>query len=98
MAQSQGISNAGKDRHPKLSLRQRVGLLVLGYAKVGLYRKTSLGESGLEIFVAKCRIHGLYADYPHGFDRILRCAKCDREFFASKAEAGNFRKSAWASK
>jgi len=30
----------------------------------------------LPIYIVRCKKHGLYRDYPHGFDGYFSCPRC----------------------
>lgn len=32
----------------------------------------------LPVYRWRCPVHGLVEDYPHGFDSVLRCPKCEK--------------------
>jgi len=70
---------------PKLSLFQKFKLALVGYSPIGVYRNSEDGEQR-KIFVAKCRVHGLYADVPHGSLQELRCQKCEQVFLFQKLD------------
>ena len=59
----------------KLTLRQRLELTLRGFT---FSHKQVLreGAAPTPFYIAKCRIHGYYVDYPHGFEGKLRCLLC----------------------
>lgn len=55
-------------------LKLRVGLPIY----IGHYRLK--GWSGhIGFYVHRCSDHGLYIDYPHGYDNYLSCKECRKE-------------------
>ncbi|GEM_PF-2320501 len=72
---------------PHLSLAQKLSLRLFGYAKIGTLRsrrkEVFQNSSSEDIYVSRCKSHGLYADIPHGlpeYGRELRCPNCERLF------------------
>ena len=62
----------------KLSLWQKFVLLING--SVFLRWEKQEGWSGyLKIYAVKCPKHGLYEDYPHGYNALFECPKCQKE-------------------
>ena len=59
---------------PHLSLRNRLELFLFGHSKIGVYK------GRVDLYVSKCPIHSLFADYPHGVSSELRCPKCESVF------------------
>lgn len=65
---------------PPLGLWQRLQLWVCGSAFVCWERPE--GYSGyVPLYVVKCRRHGLFVDFPHGFDGHFHCPDCLAERF-----------------
>ena len=64
---------AGKARLP---LRARFYLAVRGFFPV-ITLKTPRGL--IPFYLVRCKRHGLYLDYPHGYDECFICPKCLRE-------------------
>ena len=59
-----------------LTLRQRIALKLTGKVYVGHYAEP--GWSGKSPFyLLRCKKHGLYVTYPHGYDRDLPCPRCE---------------------
>jgi len=61
-----------------LTLWQRLQLRILGYAYLKHEQRSGWKEP-LPIFVVKCRKHGVYVDYPHGFRGYFVCPQCEKE-------------------
>ena len=59
----------------KLNLLQRLSLKLLGYAKIG-ERKYPGWRGYIPFYVVKCKKHGLYVDYPHGYRQYFNCPRC----------------------
>jgi len=63
----------------KLSLWQKIQLLINGYAFLR-WEKQEGWKDYLPIYIVKCKKHGLFEDYPHGFgDGYFICLKCLEE-------------------
>jgi len=62
----------------RLSLWQRLMLRIVGYAYLRHERREGWREP-LPIFAVRCKEHGVYEDYPHGFRGYFRCPKCAEE-------------------
>lgn len=60
---------------PELSLRQRLQVLVSGSAFLR-WEKPEGFSAAVPVYVVKCKRHGLYLDYPHGYDGYFRCDDC----------------------
>ena len=58
-----------------LSLRQRFMLWLRGYVFV-FTKDRGLGR--LKYYAVRCRTHGLYVDYPHGYRQEFSCPKCEK--------------------
>lgn len=59
----------------KLTLSQRVQLAIIGRA----FSHSEIlkeGDPPTPFYIAKCKIHGHYLDYPHGFKSEIRCPMC----------------------
>jgi hypothetical protein len=62
----------------KLTVWQRLQLLLKGYTFLRWEKRP--GWSGyLPIYLVKCRRHGLFEDYPHGYREYFICPKCLQE-------------------
>jgi len=58
-----------------LSIWKRLRLRFLGYVFLRMEKRK--GWTGyLPIYIVRCKKHGLYRDYPHGFDGYFSCPKC----------------------
>jgi hypothetical protein len=62
----------------KLSIRQKIQLLIKGYAFLR-YEKRKGWRDYLPIYIVKCNKHGLFEDYPHGYNGYFICPKCREE-------------------
>ena len=60
----------------KLGLFQRVVLWVSGCVAVGEKR---FERGSLPLYAVRCKRHGLFKDYPHGWDGYFTCPKCWEE-------------------
>ena len=60
----------------RLSWRQRFRLFLFG--SVFVYTK-DLGRGKLYYYAVRCKLHGLFVDYPHGFHQEFGCPKCMKE-------------------
>jgi len=54
---------------------QRVKLAIFGYVFLQVEQRKGWA-SGLPIYVVRCRKHGIFQDYKHGFYRRFRCPDC----------------------
>jgi predicted Zn-ribbon and HTH transcriptional regulator len=57
----------------ELSFWTMVRIWLLGSA---FHHWESRGKGRLKIETARCRLHGYFMDYRHGWHRELRCPKC----------------------
>jgi len=62
----------------KLSLWQKIQLKLSGNAFLEYRRKPGWSGS-LPFYVFRCPKHGLMEDYPHGYQKELRCIECFKE-------------------
>jgi len=61
-----------------ISFLRWLQLKLQGYAP--LRRASKLGWRGkLMFYVVKCKVHGYYLDYPHGFRSYFTCPLCVAE-------------------
>ena len=61
-----------------LTLWQQIQLRLSG--RVFLRMEKREGWKGhLPIYAVKCKKHGLFQDYPHGFTKYFSCPKCREE-------------------
>jgi len=60
---------------PLLNPKQKVILKVRGRVFLRYERREGWKRS-LPIYAAKCDLHGLYEDYPHGWKSELECPLC----------------------
>jgi len=60
----------------KLSLWQRLELWLFGSV---FLREEQKAHGTVNIFLVKCKKHGLYEDYPHGFRHYFMCPECEKE-------------------
>jgi hypothetical protein len=67
----------------KLSIWKRLSLRIRGYAFIGNYIRPGW-KGALPHYVVVCHKHGLYVDYPHGFDGYFLCPKCWKEQMGDK--------------
>ena len=59
----------------EVSLREKIVLMFRG--RVYREHRTREGWSGfLPFYLAKCREHGYFEDYPHGYVDYLSCPEC----------------------
>lgn len=58
----------------------RLQLATLGYAFLR-WEKRPNWLRPLPIYLVRCRKHGLFEDYPHGWDETFICPKCAQEIF-----------------
>lgn len=68
---------------PKLTLTQRLKLLLLSRAYL-MHLKRPGWRKPLPIYIVKCKRHGLYLDYPHGFRGYFVCPRCWEEEASQK--------------
>jgi len=62
----------------ELTLLQRIKLYLTG--TVYLEHQKRPGWTGyLPFYAVKCPIHGVFEDYPHGFDDYFLCPQCYEE-------------------
>ena len=59
----------------KVSFIEKVKLLFTGRVYRG-HRKRKGWTGSLPFYVAKCRTHGYFEDYPHGYSDYLSCPEC----------------------
>jgi hypothetical protein len=59
----------------KLSLMQRLKLRILGYVYVGEFQDWGF-RGVLPFYAVRCRLHGIFLDYPHGYKEYFLCPKC----------------------
>ena len=64
-----------------LSLKQRISLRLLGYTYLK-HEKRPGWNGELPIYLVRCPKHGVFEDYPHGFDGHFHCPKCVEEQYA----------------
>ena len=57
---------------PELNRKQKIVLAINGCVHIGYSKSTP-------VYAVKCKKHGLYVDYPHGFDGLFYCNKCWKE-------------------
>jgi len=69
------LDEQGKERTANLSLFQRLQLFIQGYA-FHRWKKKEGWKDYLPIYIVKCKRHGLFLDYPHGFRGYFICPKC----------------------
>jgi len=62
----------------KLSIWKRIILFTKGYVFIR-YEKREGWKGFLPIYLVKCKIHGLFTDYPHGFNENFSCPDCLKE-------------------
>ena len=62
---------------PKLSLFTKVSVRLLGPSRIGEIKEEGWTGS-MPLYAAKCKEHGYFTDYPHGWERELRCPECGR--------------------
>jgi hypothetical protein len=57
----------------KLNILQRAWLRLFGCVRVGAkaFERGSLG-----LYAVRCGRHGVFLDYPHGWDGYFLCEKC----------------------
>jgi len=60
-----------------LSWVQRVKLRISGHVYIE-HRKKPGWKKAHPHYLAKCKTHGFYVDYPHGWEEKLRCPKCTK--------------------
>jgi len=78
-----GGGHARINENIKLSLWQKIQLAVQGYA-FHHWEKRPGWRDYLPIYVVKCKKHGLYFDYPHGFRQYFLCPECWKEWRRDK--------------
>jgi hypothetical protein len=61
-----------------LSLWQKIVLHINGYVFLR-YEKRRGWSGALPIFLVKCKKHGLFEDYPHGYKEYFICPVCLQE-------------------
>jgi len=58
-----------------MSTWQRIKLAIFGSAFMRMEQRK--GWTGrLPVYVVRCRRHGIFEDYKHGFYRRFRCPEC----------------------
>jgi hypothetical protein len=62
----------------KLSLWQKFQLFVSGSCFLR-WEKRQDWKDYLPIYLVKCKRHGLFEDYPHGYGEYFICPKCMKE-------------------
>jgi hypothetical protein len=67
----------------KLNVYQKIILRIVGYVKIGVMRNAR-SDGFSNIYVAKCSLHGIYVDIPHGASGELRCRKCEERFLVER--------------
>lgn len=59
----------------EVSFWRRFQLKVRGYAYLR-HEKRRGWKASLPIYLVRCKKHGLYTDYPHGYSQYFLCPKC----------------------
>lgn len=67
---------SGDELH--LSLWNKVELMLSGRSELGKFALNVSWREKLPFYAFKCPVHGIVANYPHGFDGILGCPICLR--------------------
>ena len=62
----------------RLTLLQRLRLRLFGHVFYR-YMKRPEWRGRLPVYIVRCKRHGLFLDYPHGFRGYFTCPKCFRE-------------------
>lgn len=73
----------------KLSLWQKIQLKIQGYA-FHHWEKREGWSDYLPIYVVKCKEHGLFTDYPHGYRQYFLCPECLKEERAVRSKLYKF--------
>jgi hypothetical protein len=63
---------------PNLSLRQRLKLKVFGHVFLRWIKPEDYVGS-VAVYAVNCKQHGLYLDYPHGYNQHFQCDSCFAE-------------------
>ena len=63
----------------KLSLKEKLMVRILGYY-LAFYDNKNFSKP-MPIYMAKCKIHGYFLDYLHGYDDRLDCPECSKIFY-----------------
>jgi hypothetical protein len=62
----------------KLNLWQKIQLKIQGYVFLR-WEKRKGWTDYLPIYLVKCKRHGFFEDYPHGYSKYFICPKCEKE-------------------
>jgi len=65
-----------------LSRWERLKIRLGGNVSIGFYIKTGW-KAPIEFYAFWCPVHGIVADYPHGYNERLTCPKCSKNMRAS---------------
>ena len=68
-------TRTGEILQVKLTWKRKLALLLDGRAHV---ENRGLPEfyNSTPLYLARCKDHGVYVDYPHGYGEVLRCPGC----------------------